>query len=294
MNRSSSLPVGLPVVVALLLATGCTTSPPPPARTGTAAAPAASPGTAAPDPVVKAEPSEDQRARKLLDKAVAAMGGAAVVDGVKTLVLTGTMQQRSPLGDFTATVTTTLLYPASVRRDVTLPTGDTVSSVFTPEGAYMTGSLGTVELDPAEKERIRASAMRIPLSLLKARQDPLFRASTGGPLLPGTPGDLLIIRIASAETQLFLDAEGRTVQVSYVGTNPFDASKTERIRVVYSDFRTVTGLTYPFASDAWTGDEKVLTVRLDSIRVNEAVPAELFRSPGRSPGPTSTPTSTIR
>jgi hypothetical protein len=91
---------------------------------------------------------------------------------------------------------------------------------------------------------------------------------------------------------LFVDAEGRIIQVSYVGTNPFDASKTERIRVVYSDFRTVTGLTYPFASDAWTGDEKASAVRLDSIRVNEAVPAELFRTPERSPGPTPTPTPT--
>ena len=235
------------------------------------------------------KPEEFEAAWRLVDKAVAAMGGVAVVDGVETLVLTGTMQQRSPLGEYTAAVTTTILYPASVRRDVTLPTGHIVSSVFTPEGAFITGALGTFELGQAEREPLEAGAIRIPVSLLKSRYHPLFRASVGAAPPPERPGDVLVIRIAAQETEVLLDAEGRIVQVSYEGTSPFDASKKEHFRVVYSDFRNVTDLTFPFASDGWIGEEKVSTGHLDSVRVNEGVPARLFTMPSRPIAPAPTP-----
>jgi hypothetical protein len=292
MNRLSSLPVGLLVVVALLLATGCATPPPSPPRTGTAPVPAASSSRSAPAPKVKSEPSDDPLARELLQKAVEAMGGAAVIDRVQTLILTGKIQQRSALGKYDATATTTFLYPARMRRDVVLPAGNTISAIFTPDGAWLTGAAGAIELPEAEKEKLEAAAMRNPVSLLRARQDPLFRASTGGRLLPETPGDLLIIRIGSAETQLFLNAEGRIVQVSYVGTNPVDASKKEWLRVQYSDFRATDGLTYPFSSETFSREEKVSSFRLDSLRVNQPVAPGLFERPG--PSPVSTPTPAPR
>ena len=217
------------------------------------------------------------------------MGGPAVVDGVRTLVLVGNLQQRSPLGDYTAAVTTTILYPASVRRDVTLPTLGTISSVLTPEEAFMTGALGTFELGPAERDRLEANTMRFPLSLLKSRHQPLFRASAGAASPPGKAGDVLEIRLASAETTLLLDAEGRIVEVAFTGTALVDLSKKEKIRIVYSDFRNVSGLMFPFSSEGWMGEEKLSTGQLDEVRVNGEVAAELFRMPSPAATPTPTP-----
>jgi hypothetical protein len=297
MKELWSMLAGLLITVGLGSLSACKSQPSAPPSTGSRAAgsePAQAPET---HPVWDLrsrwrdqKPEEFEAAWRLVDKAVAAMGGTAVVDGVKTLVLTGKVLQRSPLGEYTAAVTTTILYPASVRRDVTLPTGGTVSSVFTPEGTFMTGALGTFELGQAERDRLEASAMRIPISLLKSRYHRLFRASVGAPPPPGVPGEAFHIRIATQETEVLLDAEGRIVQVSYEGTSPFDASKKEHLRVVYSEFRNVTGLTFPFASEGWIGEEKVSTGQLDSVRVNEAVPAELFTMPSREIAPAPTPT----
>ena len=95
----------------LLILTGCATPPPPPpaaapaptvaaAPAGTSAAPAASPAASEAVREKWADSSTpDAPAWKLLEKVVEAMGGAAVIDRIQTLVLTGKIQQRSPLGE---------------------------------------------------------------------------------------------------------------------------------------------------------------------------------------------------
>jgi len=285
---------GVLAAAGLLLLSACSSQP---SASVSAAAKRAESGparTPAPSPTPDArtrwpdqKPEEFETAWKLVDKAVTAMGGAAAVDGVRSLVLTSTQQQRSPLGEYPAIVTTTILYPASVRRDVTL-SGGTVSTVLTPEAAWITGFLGTFEMEKADREQFEAGAIRLPLTLLKSRYGRLFRASYPGPLLPGMPGAPLVVRIGSEETRLSLDPEGRIVQIVWTGPSPVDPSKKVWIRVNYFDFRTVGGLTYPFASMGWVADEKVSTSQLESVRVNEEVPPELFAKPGPAPPATGT------
>ncbi len=66
-------------------------------------------------------------------------------------------------------------------------------------------------------------------------------------------------------------------------------SKRAWSRVTYSDFRTLTGLTFPFASVGWIEDEKASTTWLDSVRVNEEVDARLFAKPVASVTPAAAP-----
>lgn len=288
MNRLSSLLVGLPVAVALLLATGCASPAPSPARTGTAPVPAAFPSESAPGPNVRSAPSDDRRARELLEKAVAAMGGAAVVDGVKTLVLTGKMQQRSAVGDYEATVTTTFLYPDKVRRDVVLPTGAAISSIFTPDRAWMEGALGNIDLPEEEKQKLEVAAMRNLVSILKSRSHKLYRVSLGDSAgAGGEQRDVLVIWIAGQTTEAVLDGEHRIVEFSWEAPPSSPEAKKERIRLRYSDFRMVEGLVYPFSSETFSGEEKVSSFHLGSLRVNQPVPPALFAPPG--PVPTTTP-----
>ena len=216
------------------------------------------------------------------------MGGAAVIDGVKTLILTGKMQQRSAVGDYEATVTTTFLYPDKVRRDVVLPTGDAVSSIFTPDRAWMAGALGNVDLPEEEKRRLEVAAMRHPVSILKSRNHKLFRVSLGNSAgAGGERPDVLVIWFAGQTTEVVLDRLHRIVEFSSEAAPPSGEAKTDRIRVRYSDFRMVEGLVYPFSSEAFSGEEKVSSFRLDSLHVNQPVPPALFEPPG--PAPTATP-----
>lgn len=214
------------------------------------------------------------------------MGGEAVIDGLKTLVLAGTLRQQVEGGDYSAGVRTTFLYPDRVRRDVTVAGGQTISTVFTAHGSFLIGPQGSIDLPVAERERLEAAAMRNPLSLLKARRHPLFRASVSNPSGPGAAGrDILTIGIADQVTEVVIDSEGRIVEIAYQGTSGPESAEKAEFRVRYSDFRKAGPLVYPFSAEASFGGRPAYSLRLDSLRVNEELPPTLFYRPTAAPGP---------
>ena len=289
-------------VAGLLIVTGCATPPssPPPA-TGAAAAAAKVP-TPMSEAVLPNQPPEAEKYQwsnfmtpdtptwRLLEKVVEATGGAAVVDGVKTLVSTGKIQMRSAVGAYESTVTTTFLFPTKVRREVVLPSGAVISTTFTPGRAWMAGALGNIELPAGEREQLEESAMRTPLALLKSRRHKLFRVAMGDSSgAAGEPRDVLVIRFAGETTEAVLDGDHRIVELSWEAKAASPEGKNKRIHLRYSDFRTADGLVFPFSSDAFSGEEMVSSLRVDSLRLNAPVPPELFEPPFPSPAPTPTP-----
>lgn len=214
------------------------------------------------------------------------MGGEAAIDGLQTLVLSGTMRQQTGGGDYSAGVRTTFLYPDKVRRDVTIAGGVTISTIFTADGSFLLGPQGSIDLPQAEQERLEASAMRNPISLLKARRHPLFRASVSSPAGPGAPGrDSLTIGIADQVTDVVIDPDGRMVEVVYQGTSGPESAEKAEFRVRYSDFRRAGSLVYPFSAEASFAGRPAYSFRLDSLRVNEAIPSTLFQRPPPAPEP---------
>ncbi len=300
MNGPRFVPVTLSIALGLVSLAACSSRPstPPAATPPSATAPVPTPLSQAVLPIPPdAEKYQwsnattpDTPAWKLLEKVVEATGGPAVIDGMKTLVVTGKTQMRSPAGTYEATVTTTFVYPNKVRREVVLPNGAVISTTFTPGRAWLRGALGDVDLSPGEREQLEESAMRTPLSLLKSRIYRLFFVALGDPLeAGGVKRDVLVIRFAGETTEAILDADHRIEELSWEGRLVAPEGKKRRIHLRYSDFRTVEGLVYPFSSDAFSGEEKVSSLRVDSLRVNEPVPPELFEPPGPSPSPTPTP-----
>ena len=286
----------------LLIVTGCATPPAsPPATEPAGRATAEVAGPPAPDTAPPAMSGADKvqwsdfttpdtPAWKLLEKAVEATGGAAVVDGVKSLESTGKLRQRSALGEKEATIKTTFPLPDNVRREVVLPTGDVFSTTITSDRAWMTGALGNVDLPEEERAKLETTAMRNPVSILKWRRHKLFRVSVGDSAGPGGERrEVLVIEMAGQTTEAVLDGEHRIAEFSWEGPAASPEGKKERIRLRYSDFRTVEGLEYPFFSDAFSGEKEVSSFRVDSLRVNQPVPPGFFEPPGPSPAPAQTP-----
>ncbi len=302
MNEPRFLPATLRIALALACLPACSSRP---SASPTTAAPA-TPTPPVPTPVTQmvlpAQPPDtehyqwsnartpDTPAWKLLEKVLEATGGPAAVDGVKTLVSKGKAQMRTPAGTYEATVTSTFVWPNKVRREVVLPGGMVISTTFTPGQAWISGALGNVELPPAERRQLEDSAMRTPLALLKARGHRLFWVALGDPSVAGgEKREVLVIRLAGETTEAILDADHRIVELSWEGQVVAPEGKKKRNVLRYSDFRTVEGLVYPFSSEAFTGDENVSSLIVDSLHVNEPVPPELFEPPMPSPSPTPTP-----
>ena len=223
--------------------------------------------------------SEGQaRARELLDRAVAAMGGAEAIDRVASLALSGNVQQQTPQGPMEIAVAETYLFPDRFRQEVTLPFGS-MSMAITGETGFAVTPQGVVDLPESQLAAIRQNAARNVLGLLKARNDPEMVATmlTAGEL-EGTPLERLQVEVAGQVTVVGIDPEtGRIRQIAYQGTGPAGAPG-ETVQV-FSDWRQVGDLEYPFAIVGSFEGEEMQRVTLEEVEVDGDVDESLFERP---------------
>jgi predicted Zn-dependent peptidase len=230
-------------------------------------------------PQERAEVTEEGKAAamELLQRAVDAMGGAAVVDGVEALYSTAMATQKTPQGDLQVEVHSLRVFPDRYLQEVTLPFG-TMSMVVEGDGGFMVGPQGTMDLPASQLESMQRSALRDPLELLKRRGDEDFVATALEPEeVDGETLQRLQIELDGAVTVVSLDAEGRVRRMSYrdsgPGGAPGDAVRT------FGDFRQVDGLTYPFSVAASFEGEEVFSAVVDELQVNPEVDASRFERP---------------
>jgi hypothetical protein len=223
--------------------------------------------------------SEGQaRARQLLDRAVAAMGGAEAVDGVATLALSGTVQQQTPQGTMEIAVVETHLFPDRFRQEVTLPFG-TMTMAISGDSGFAVTPQGVVDLPESQLTAIRQNAARNVLALLKARTDPGLVATVLEPgELEGTPLERLQVEIAGQVTVVGLDPEtGRIRQLVYQGAA--GAGAPGEMVETFSDWRPVGDLQYPFAMVGTFNGEEVQRVTIDEVEIDPDVDESVFVRP---------------
>ena len=228
---------------------------------------------------IEARRKAAQEKNALIDRVLAGMGGAGRVDSVKTLILVGKTRTTSPEGPVETEDRTTIRFPHFYRFDITVEAGK-FSKLAIPEGVYLLGPTGAVQLPEAEKRAVESSIMRNPLVLMKTRRDRAFWASSGGVgRIGGRAVDLLDLRVVLDSMTLAIDREnGRVLELRYK-TRGGEPEKEALMTVSYSDFRKVDGLSFPFVSESSFDGKKVSESRLREIQVDRSVDARLFQPP---------------
>jgi zinc protease len=234
-----------------------------------------------PEPeVVRAEVTGEGQARagELLDRAVAAMGGAAAVDRVASLALTGTVEQKTPQGPMEIAVAETYVFPDRYRQEVTLPFG-TMTMAITGESGFAVTPQGVVDLPESQLATIRQNAARNVLGLLKARNDPgMVATALPAGELDGAPLERLQVEVGGQVTVVGLDPEtGRIRQLSYQGTAGGGAPG--EVVQTFSDWRPVGDLEYPFAFVGSFEGEEVQRVAFDEVVVDGEIDESQFVRP---------------
>src|SRR5690606_37651512 len=118
--------------------------------------------------------------RALVEKAVAGMGGAAALDGVRAYREVASVAVTSPQGEMALDATATIALPDRVRQDMTTPmgrismviAGDTAAAIM-PDGAARS-------LPAPQRDQIRQQVRQSPVVLLQARAQPGFSAAVVG------------------------------------------------------------------------------------------------------------------
>jgi YHS domain-containing protein len=226
-------------------------------------------------------PAAATRGRQFIDRAVAALGGAATLDGLTSYTESYTQVQTRPQGEVTIAIKAMWRFPDRARQERSMVLqGKTMSSatVLSPEGMWYLGGQGQAyPVRSAGRPSMEQDFGRHPVALLRARRAPGFKAVALG---TGTVDGLSVenVRVISGSTDvtLAIGASGRIHSTTFRDRNSDGEYGT--FSLVYSDFRPVEGLQLPFNTRAtFNGQPQPnLSITLETISLNTPLDASLF------------------
>jgi predicted Zn-dependent peptidase len=222
-----------------------------------------------------ASPDAAKKGRALVEQAVAAFGGAAKVDGVKTYREEGALVMKTPQGDVELKTTLVIELPDRIRQDMMTPMG-AMAIVVTPQASFMQTPQGEQPMPPSMKERVVKEIGHSPLLLLRHRGAPGFTATAVGAGTSGdTPTEQVAIEHAGETVTLGIDPKtGRVLTVAFRGALPTGAPAD--VVQTLSDFRDVSGVMLPFKTAIAFNGEAGASATSTSIRLNEPVDPALL------------------
>ena len=138
------------------------------------------PPSAAPVAAAPATPGAEDAGRALISKAVDAMGGAAVVDGVKAYREETTVAATTPQGEIELQSTTLVAPPDRVRQELVTPMGAMTMTIAGASGTMQGGPQGSMPLPEAQRAQMLKQIQRSPIFLLQRRAQAGFKAVAAG------------------------------------------------------------------------------------------------------------------
>ena len=223
-------------------------------------------------PAGKDEMNQADRAKALLDKAIARKGGLARLQAIKSIRSEGTMTAQWDGQAVAFPVVTSIEYPGRYRIDAETPRGK-FSQVYADGRYWIQDDRGTSELPPEARGPIQASVQRDMIPLL-------VKAATGKLVVRDIDSDdpvLAALEISgegmSPLTLLINRDNGLIEKVRYV------VDSEGRSEEAYSDYRNVDGIQVPFHTVVRRAGVMPLERDVKTVRFNVALPAGLFTKP---------------
>ena len=223
-------------------------------------------------------PEAERRARGLLDKAVAWMGGEERLRSLTGYELRTRLVETRPTREVEISHHTTAVWPASIRDEAVAPWGE-ATQVVTPDDAFLLTARGVRELSPLQRRELETAQRRLPLVILRSRGEPGFVAVHSG---PGRDSESAVeeveLELAGLRLTLGIEAAtGRVASLGYRGRRP--GGEVGSVVEVFSDYRVASGLTLPYRSSASVDGAPLRVVSLESLTFDPKPAPSLFARP---------------
>jgi len=231
------------------------------------------------DPKPAVTPESARRGRELLDRAVAAMGGAERLDAIRTYRESAEEEVKDRDKTVQWIRRTTFAFPRAVRYDEIW--GEYAGGYFAgPEGACFIGSSESRPMAAACRAALWRKYAHHPVWLLRARNQPDFTCAAAGPgRIAGLDVERVIAALDGASVTLGLNPEsGQVVAASYRGRGPDLTLGTVEKR--FEDVREVAGLRLPYkiVTASFEGQPvEDSTLELTQIELDAEVDPAIFR-----------------
>jgi len=221
------------------------------------------------------------KGREILARAVDALGGGPAVDAVRSVRTTSDTTVRTPQGEMTVKVISTVALPDKARQELETPMG-TMLRIVSGDQGFMVTPMGAMPMPGTQREEMARSTRRQPLMLAQHRADPGLKVqAVGQETVDDRPADVILVTYGDDEVRLYVDREtGRILRQAYRGQGPAGPGE---FTVSYSDFRQVSGLTIPFRTSASLDGEPLQTSVSQEVVINPEIDAALFEKPDTGP-----------
>ena len=217
--------------------------------------------------------------RELIDRAVRAKGGLALLRGIKTVKATSVTTFATPQGARKVSATTYVRYPGQFRVDARGPEGAIVQT-FDNGAVWVADDSGAREAPPQFAGILKAGVQRDIISMLLAVNDNKVPARLGAEvLLEGKPVPSLEVDLApTRKLTLLFDPETFLLVGQRYGGGPGDPATEE----TFSDYRDVQGMKVAFRIRVHVEGQPPIERLTQTIDFNVAVDPSLFVKPAGS------------
>lgn len=211
--------------------------------------------------------------KALLNKVMDAMGGKAMIDGIKAIRVTSTRNMVTPQGEMQAEQSTLVQYPLSIRQEMKLPMG-TMTSVITPEAAFVITPMGTQDLPSSQRDAAAADIRSDVIHILKNAGDPKYVFSAGGTEKVGdVTGRVLDISPGGGSVRWVVDpANGRILRSTRTTAGP----QGGEIVTDYTEWTKFGLITIASSATQKRGGNPSGSFKITNVEVNPSVSADAF------------------
>jgi len=223
----------------------------------------------------------------LIERAVEAMGGAALIDGLTSYRVEWRTVWQSPRGAPEVAFAWALIraFPERTRREMTFSGG---ASIWVHNGeAFVVNKRSNVAYRgtrPLHAANLKKEFMRDVLSTLRARHAPDFAAAAVSRTdIDGTPLAQVEVEFSGITMILDIDPQtGRVLALSYIGRG--EGGDWGKVVHSFSDFREIDGMTLPFKQVATHNGEPLprKSLAIERIVINADIDPTLFERPATS------------
>lgn len=230
-------------------------------------------------------PGALNKGQSLIEKAVAAMGGAVRIDGLTSYQEKSTALQTRQQGDVEVKTNLTILFPDRIRSDQTMPDWNNPSAmrqmsiVIVPSQVFGIIAGDARPLPDSVRIDQEKEIKRRLLSILRSRKG-ASPAAIGSAKVGETAVEQVAFEIDGVSLTLGIDpTTGRVLSLSFWRRGP--QGNFGQFVQAFSDFRAVDGLTMPFKiTAAFNGQPwKEQSPTIQEITVNGKIDPALFEKP---------------
>lgn len=213
----------------------------------------------------------------LLQKVRDFVGGEAAINAINSSRSVATMNIITPQGPMAAEVTSVLQYPSSLRQEMALPMG-TMTTVVTPDAAFMTGPMGTQDLPASRKEASVADLKTDFMHILRNSSNPKYVfAAAGTEKIGDVEARILEISPDGGSVRWYVDpSSGRVLRTVRQTSGPTGPAETVTDYTAWTKFGA---LNLPSSSVISRNGEKAADITITTIEFNPAIDANAFVKP---------------